>query len=727
MIKRTPLALVIACALLCAGFASAEEGMWMLHQLPALQGKLRTAGLALSPEEIWDFKTNTGLAAAIPSLGGCSASFVSPDGLIVTNHHCAFSAIQMNSTPEHDYITDGFLAHTRAEELDTKTTRVSVFKGYEDVTAKVLGQLPASLSAEQRSKAIEKIQKELVAECEKDGLRCRFAEMFGGGSYYLFRSLEIRDVRLVCAPPNGVGNFGGEVDNWMWPRHSGDFSFLRAYVGPDGKPADASPNNVPYRPDRWLKVAADGVKEGDFTMIMGYPAKTYRYKTAAQVANDVEFYYPRRIEILGSLIDILENEGKRGKDIEIRLASWLKGLYNSYKNNQGVLAGLRQVDLAGKKLEEEKRLAAWITADLPHRRTFADVLPGLARLQEEKNASRERDLLLSFLPQDRRPTLLNAATIIERWTFERTKPDAERKLDYQARDESTLRQRLVTIQKSLDAPTEHRVLTYLIGCAAKLPAAQRINAVDQLLGTTGQTGDAAIAAAVDRLLAATKLADQSVRLALFDGDHAAVLSSDDPMLKFAAALRSDVEAKEAAERRWDGESTTLVPRLIEALAAWQGDTRYPDANSTLRFTYATVKGYEPRDGVIYKPFTTVRGVMEKNTGVEPFDAPKRLLEAAAAGADARWRDPRLGDVPACFLSTNDITGGNSGSPVMNAHGELVGLAFDGNWESMTSDYQFSSELSRTINVDIRYVLWFLETVDGADELLREMAIPSERR
>jgi hypothetical protein len=683
--------------------------------------------MQLDPKEIWDPKTNSGLASAVPWLGGCSSSFVSPEGLIVTNHHCAFGAIQMNSTPEHDYITNGFLAANRSEELPYGAGRVTVFKGYEDVTKAVTSAIKPAMEPEARAKAIELREKELVAACEKDGARCRVAEMFGGGSYYLFRQLELRDVRLVYAPARAIGEYGGEVDNWVWPRHTGDYSFMRAYVGPDGKPADYSANNVPFKPDRWLSLAREPLNDGDFAFILGYPGRTMRYRIAASVADDSEFYYPQRIGLLKELIAINEEESKRGRDVEIKLASQLKGFYNSVKNNTGMLEGLTKSDLAGRKRAEEGKLTAWIDADPARKARFGDVLPAMERAQTQRNATRQRDFLLGWVPVPRSSSLLSAAAIIERWAYERTKLDLERKAGYQARDERSLRQRLFNMQRNLDLPSERKVLAYLFGRAAKLPAGQRITAVDEALAATGKAGDGAIGALLDKLYAGTKLADEKTRLAMFDMDHKALMAAGDTMIDFAAALRTDTVAEEQVSQRYDGEMVTLAPRHIEALAAWKNAPVYPDANSTLRLTYGSVKGYSPRDGVYFKPFTTHHGVVEKETGREPFASPERLLAAEKAGADGTYSSQQLGDVPACFLTDNDITGGNSGSPVMNGKGELVGLAFDGNYEAIDSDFQFNPALSRTISVDIRYVLWCMDYVDKAHALMREIGMEPQNR
>ena len=715
--------LVVALAALLAGAAGqslADEGMWMLHQLGELdQAKLAKMGLQLKPEELWNTGTNSGLASAVVSLGGCSASFVSPDGLVATNHHCAFGAIQINSTPEHDYVTDGFLAKARSDELEAKGSRVYVFLGYDDVTGSMTAVLKPALRPEERSQALEMKEKELIAACEADGTRCRLASMYGGLKYYLFRQLELRDVRLVYAPPRAIGEYGGEVDNWMWPRHTGDFSFLRAYVGRDGKPADYAADNVPYKPKRFLKVAQGHLEDGDFTMILGYPGRTFRYRIAAAVAEDADFYYPNRIAYNKDVIGILEQESKRGKDVEIKLSGSLKGLYNGYKNNQGMLEGLRGSDLAGRKRAMEKELAAWIAADPARPRSFGDVLPGMEALVGEKRATRDRDLVLGQLGSGR-GGMLGAALGIVRWTAERAKPDMEREPGFQARDERQRRQGLERMQRTLDVQADRAVLRYGLKRAAALPAGQRIPAVDAALAATGAAGDAAVDALLEKLYGGTKLADQGARLAMMAMTHEQLLATGDTMVAFAAALRRDLKVNEDAAERYDGEMVTLAPRLIEAIAAWRKAPLYPDANGTLRFTFATVKGYKPRDGVLYTPFTTLAGVVAKHTGAEPFDVPQRLRDVAKVGGFGRYVDPLLGDVPSCFLSTNDITGGNSGSPIMNGKGELIGLAFDGDYESMTSDYQFTDDLSRTISVDARYMLWVMDYVDKAHNLLREL-------
>lgn len=719
---RTTLAVF---ALAAATVAGADEGMWMLHQVGELDAKLKAMGSQLGAADLWNPETGTGLAAATPSLGGCSASFVSADGLIVTNHHCAFGAIQMNSTPEHDYLTTGFLARTRAEELPARTSRVYVFKGYEDVTAQIRAAIDPQAPPEKRAAAVEAREKELVAACEKQGLRCQVATMYSGGRFYLFRQLELRDVRLVYAPPRGIGEYGGEVDNWMWPRHTGDFSFLRAYVGPDGSPADYSPDNVPFRPERFLRIATEPVKNGDFTMIVGYPGRTYRYRLASEIAHDLEHAYPARITLLRDWIAILEERGATAKEVEIKLASVVKGLYNSVKKTEGMLLGLQRGGLAAAKKAEEEKLAAWIAADPGRQQRWGQVMPGLERALAEHRSSSDRDMLVGSL--SRASSLLGSAITLNRWCAEKGKPDVDRQAGFQARDERGIRTRLTALQRNLDIATEKAVLGYFLRRAAALPASQRIGAVDRALAATGKTGDEAVAALLARLFGGTRLADQAVRLGALDLDAAALAARKDPMLELGAELVKEIEAGEAASRRLEGEMLLAGAAYLDALAAFRNQPLYPDANGTIRFTFATVAGYHPRDGVYYTPFTTLEGVLAKHTGEEPFNCPPALLIAAEKIGPAAYRDPSLGTLPVNFLSTNDITGGNSGSPIMNGKGELIGLAFDGNWESMTSDYQFDPAVTRTINVDARYMLWVMEHVDGAHNLLKEMGVQPGRR
>jgi hypothetical protein len=719
--RPLPAVAILAAALLTPNLTTADEGMWMLHQIAQLdQQELRELGLELGSKEIWDPSTGTGLAAAIPWLGGCTASFVSADGLIATNHHCAFRAIQLNSTPEHDYITDGFLAANRSLELPAPGSTVQVFQGFDDITARMNGALTPDMPAAERTRALERREKEILAECESSpGVSCKVATMFGGLEHYLFRFLKITDVRLVYAPPRSVGEFGGDIDNWMWPRHTGDYTFLRAYVGREGIPAEHSAANVPYRPARWLTLASTPLSENDFVMILGYPGRTFRHRFAAAVEEDAEVNFPVRAAFLREWIGLLDQRAASSKDVEIKVSSTVKGLNNTLKKTEGLIEGFARYRLAATKRTAERELAAWIAADGTRRGKYGSIFETVDRLYSDRRPGRERDLILESFP--RAGALLPAALVIERWASQRPLPDVERALGYQDRDVTMLRQRLQLAQRSYDPESDRAVQRLFISRATALPAGARITAVDAALAATGASGDAAIEALLDRL-SRTALADPAKRVAFFDRDRAELVATKDPLLDFAMALRADLEALDQRDEALEGELLTITPRFVQALAARSGRPVYPDANSTLRFTYATVKGYSPRDALVYLPFTTLSGVVAKCSDTEPFTCPERLVERAAGEQHARYLNPTLGDVPSCFLSTNDITGGNSGSPIMNGRGELVGLAFDGNYEALTGDYLFDPEIQRTINVDIQYVLWVMDHVDRAHHLMREMGV-----
>jgi hypothetical protein len=715
-------AAVAALLLLGATAVPADEGMWMPQQIPGLAGELRAAGMTLDPERLADLTGDP--MGAVVSLGGCTASFVSPEGLIVTNHHCVYGTVQYNSTPERNLIHDGFLARTRGEELPAAPgSYVYVTTAIRDVTAQVLAGLDAKTPDLERQQAIERRQRELVDACEKPGaVRCRVASFYEGSLFLETTQAEIRDVRLVYAPGEGIGNFGGETDNWMWPRHTGDFGFLRAYVGPDGKPADPSPANAPYRPEHWLKVAEKGVAEGDLVWIPGYPGRTYRYKTAAEVESARAFAMPEFVRFAKETIAILERENERGKEVELANYARIRGAANTMKKYEGILAALERGEVARQREERERRVGELLARDPALRARLGDPLAELGRIEERRRATERRDWALDQLARSS-PMLAQAMTL-RRMAEERPKPDLEREDGYRERDLSRFRQGVVRAQRSIEPGSDRATLRWAIARALELPAGQRIEPLDRALAATGAAADAArVEALLDRLYAGTKMADLETRKAMAEEELAALDARGDAMLAFVAELSPLLEAKRQASRELEGAMLRVRPSYLAALEALDPGKVYPDANSTLRFTYGKVTGYAPRDGVAFAPRTTLDGVVEKATGERPFDAPPALLAEAADEPPAAYRDARLGTVPVDFLSTCDITGGNSGSPTLNAKGELVGLAFDGNLEGVVSDFLFDDEIVRTIHVDAVYVRWVMDEVDRAHHLLAEMGLP----
>jgi len=704
--------------------ASAEEGMWLPSQLPGLAEELQAAGLELDAGKLGDLSSYP--LGAVVSLGGCTASFVSDQGLVVTNHHCAYGSIQHNSTPANNILEHGFLAQTVADELPAAPgSRVLVTLAIEDVTARILAAVPAGARGQERFDAIEAAEKALVAECEQqEGVRCRVSSFHGGLSYQLITQLEIRDVRLVYAPARSVGKYGGEVDNWMWPRHTGDFSFLRAYVGPDGRPADPSPENVPYRPRHWLRVAPGGVADGDFVMVAGYPGRTSRYRLADEVAHTVDWYYPASIKVSRELLGHIERALERYPDARLTLAPMLSGIHNRTKNNEGMLVGFDRTDVVGAKREFESRLTAWINADPQLASRYGDVLGELRALVAEEQRDREQELYWGIA---NRWPMLGAASTLYRLAQERRKPDLEREPGFQERDLRRIRERMERIATSYDARVDRLVAFDRIKMYATLPAEQRVAVFDRYLGIAGGGGidEGALNLKLDAMYAGTRLDDLATRLAWMDADVDAFAASDDPFIRLAVALYPVELEREAKEETLRGHFQEVRPRFMEALIAYQrsqGAAVYPDANATLRVTYGNVAGYHPQDAVWYEPFTKLEGLLEKETGVEPFDSPAALLDAIRAGDTGPYALASLGSVPVNLLSTLDTTGGNSGSPTLNRRGELVGLLFDGAWESLLSDYDYEPERVRSIHADVRYMLWVMDRVDGAHRLLREMGV-----
>jgi V8-like Glu-specific endopeptidase len=697
--------------------ALADEGMWVPQQLPEIAKPLAAAGLELDPAQLADLTGQP--MGAVVSLGGCTASFVSPTGLVVTNHHCAYGSIQLNSTPERNLLETGFNAATTADELSGgPNARIYVTERITDVSDRIAAVQRADLDGAARDRAIDAESKRLVAECEQDaGYRCSVAKFFGGVQYRLFKQLEIKDVRLVYAPAGAIGNYGGEVDNWMWPRHTGDFSFIRAYVGKDGKPAAYSPDNVPYRPKHWLRIAPEGLAAGDFAMIAGYPGSTARYALAGEFENTAAKVYPAYVGHYRDLVALIEAGGKADKDVEIKYASTIRGYLNTMKNWQGQVDGFAAMGATARKRAEEAAVLAWLRGRGASGQPALEAHAQLQALQARREATQERDRVLGALGG-----LFGNARNLYRLAIERAKPDAERERGYQQRDLATFEGNLRQFEKRFAPGMDRQILEYWLGKYVALPQAQRLPELDAWLGGL----DAAhIDRALDAAYAATKLGSTDERLRLMTAGRAEFEASSDPFVQLAVKLMPALLAIEEQGRQLAGEDARWRPAYLQGVIDYNrahGTAVYPDANSTLRITYGHVTGYAPRDGVAYVPFTTLEGLAAKATGTAPFNAPAKELALIRAKDYGGRAVPALGSVPVNFMTDTDITGGNSGSPTLNAKGELVGLAFDGNLESVAGNWLFDPALKRTIHVDVRYLLWLMENVEPAPRLLEEMGV-----
>ncbi len=702
------------------GSAVAGEGMWVPQQLPEISAALQKAGLELPAEQLADLTGDP--MGAVVSLGGCTASFVSPQGLVVTNHHCAYGAIQLNSTPENNLIEHGFNAGTTEREVSAgPNARIYALDSIRDVTKDVRAAIDAAPDALGRTRALETIQKQLVADCEADaGYRCQFYSFAGGNTYRLFKNLEIKDVRLVYAPPNSIGSFGGDIDNWMWPRHTGDFAFYRAYVGKDGKPAPYSTENVPYQPKHFLKFASQPLNIGDFVMVAGYPGRTARYALAEEFDATEQWTYPTVKRHYEAMVDLVEAAGAKDEDIKVKYASTIRGWQNTMKNYGGQLEGFQRIDASKTKHAEEAAVLAWLRGQGTKGAPALEAHARLLELDAAERATRERDLVFGQLV---RTGAIGAATSLYRFALEAEKPDAQRDAGYQARDLPGLEGSLKQMERRYDAGMDRQLQQYWLREYVKLPQDQHIPALDEWLGGNDE---AAVQAALDRL-AGTSLGDLDTRLKLMQADRATLEASKDPALQLAVALMPTMLQNKELEEIRTGDVLQARPVYLQAVAdyrASRGESVYPDANSSLRITFGNVQGYTKLDGSRQAAFTTLEQIADKSTGVDPFNALKAQLDAIAAKRYGGLASQELGTVPVNFMADLDITGGNSGSPAMDARGELVGLVFDMNWESVSSNWVFDPDMTRVIAVDGRYLRWVMQEAFPAPQVLKELGLPT---
>jgi hypothetical protein len=706
MMLRTLTTALLATA---AAPALADEGMWLPSQTGAIAEQLRAAGLQLDPAQLGNL--NMPPLTAIASLGGCSAAFLSPQGLVATNHHCVYGSIQYNSKPGQDYLTDGFLAAALADELPAAPgSRIYVIEDLRNVTAQMLKGAD-KLTGRPRHDRLEANRKALIAACEKQpSRRCDVRPYFGGQAYWLQQQLEIQDVRLVYAPAGGVGNFGGETDNWMWPRHTGDFGFYRAYVAPDGSSRPFDKSNVPFKPKAFLKIADQGVKDGDFVMVAGFPGITFRHKTAAEAKFAFETLTPLQQRLLNDYSETIERAVAGNEAGAIRYASILAGVDNYKKKYIGELAGAEAMNLVAKKEADEAAFRAWVAADAKRQAQYGAAIAELDRLIEAQNAAELAEARRGLI---NRAQLYSAARQAYRWAREREKPDAQREPGYQDRDRAFIEQRLTAIERRFDPKVDQAIWEAALQEYRTLATAER-----------HASFDAAVPQTLGGLYAGTELTDTQKRLAWLNQPASAFQASTDPFVRLAVATYDEDMRREGERKAREGDlqrarSAYMAARLD--YAASQGKTLYPDANGSLRFTHGKVAG-KARDGLTWTPFTTAEGLAAKHTGKGEFDAPDKMIELIRARDYGRYASPELGTLPVDFLSTVDITNGNSGSSTLNARGEFVGLAFDGTLEGVVSDWMFNPPVNRTIHVDSRFMLWTMDKVDGAARLLEEMGV-----
>jgi hypothetical protein len=706
-----------ALALLATLPAHADEGMWLPEQLPLKAAELKEMGLEIGADALADPMGQP--LGSIVTLGFCSAALVSADGLIATNHHCVAGYLQYLSDAENDRNKDGYLAGTQADEAWVGPgSEVQVVQKISDVTERVNAGVKRRTNDAAREALVSKNTKQIVADCEADrpDMQCRVASYFGGAEYRLIEKRRLKDVRLVYAPPDSVGAFGGETDNWMWPRHGGDFALLRAYVAPDGATAEHAEDNVPYAPPHHLEVNPEGANPGDFVMVAGYPGRTYRFRQARSMRFARDESYPFSIALSLEMREILEDHAGRDAEAKARLTAHLGYLDNGLKYRQGMLDGFSGSDVVASKEASEEALMKWVAGDRKRSKRYGPVFAELDEMADAKERTDKSEAVSRWMLGI---DLLHAAYVGWRWACEQEKPDLDRDRGYQDRDRAKRVARLERLEKTMWMPSDRDVLKLLLERVSALPAAERPQPVLDWVEAQG-----GIDAALEKLHDEPALAKTENRVALLDMDRAALAGSDDPWVQLAIAMDSFNAPLRERDRARKGANLRLQPLYIEALRGATEGELYPDANSTLRITVGHVKGYSPQDGLVAVPQTTLSGMVAKS-GDAPFDAPPRFLAAAEKAGDSRWQDTDLGDVPVDFLTTLDTTGGNSGSATLDAQGRFIGLIFDGNYEAMSADWVFNDEMTRSIHVDVRYLLWTLDEVEGATRLLEELGVKPE--
>ncbi len=713
---------IILLFVLISGFTRADEGMWLPLFIERLNYvDMQKEGLKLTAEEIYSVN-NSSLKDAIIQFGnGCTGEIISNQGLVLTNHHCGYGAIQSHSSTQHDYLADGFWAMNMKEELKNEGLTARFLVRIEDVTPRILKDLNDNMSEAERSEAITKLAKTITDEAENGtGYQARVASFFKGNEFYLFVYEVFRDVRLVGAPPSSIGKFGADTDNWMWPRHTGDFSLFRVYTNAEGKPADYNENNVPLKPRHHLPVSLAGVEKGDFAMIMGYPGGTDRYMTSWGVDQAININNPTIVNIRAKKLAIMREDMDASRDINIKYASKYAGIANYWKYFIGQTRGLKRLNVYEDKQRIEADFEKWVNASADRKAKYGNVLSDFANAYKKLNEYHVQRIYYSeaIVRGAEIMTLANGFNMLAT-ELKADKPSAEKI--------AKMKENLLKFSerhfKNYNEQTDLKLLSAMLQMYYENVPVDHQPAAFRALVAKNKNNYTKIAGDIFEKSIFSKKANVDAFIA---NPNIKKLEKD-PAFK----LVKEFNTKFSDNQKNIADANTSLEKsgrlFIAGLREMQPDRKfYPDANSTMRLTYGKVLDYYPADAVHYDYYTTMKGIMEKEDSTNwEFVVPAKLKELYEKKDFGVYGVN--GEMPVCFLSTNDITGGNSGSPVINGNGELIGLAFDGNWEAMSGDIAFEPELQRTINVDIRYVLFIIDKYAGAKNLIDELTLVNKAR
>ena len=697
--------------------AKADEGMWLLPLIEKLNiGKMTELGLKLSAEDIYSLNKASIKDAIVIFGGGCTGEIVSSQGLILTNHHCGYESIQSHSTVEHDYLNDGFWAMTKEQELPNPDLAVTFLISIEDVTEQILANVKPGMSEADRSSAINVARSAIEKKgAEGTGYRATVSSFYGGNNFYLLIYDRFNDVRFVGAPPSSIGKFGFDTDNWEWPRHTGDFSVFRVYSGPDGRPAPYSTKNIPLKPKHYLPVSLKDLNKGDFAMILGYPGRTQRYFTSYEVDELLKITNPNRIKIRGIKQEIWMADMQADQKINIEYASKYSISSNYWKYSIGQNKGLERLNVKAKKQQTENQFNTWVAADASRKAKYGEAL-NLIKTSIESRAEFQNAMqyISECFFQGCELLQMNQVASGLIVALQSDDPGKVKNLI------SNLKNNIREFYRDYNAPTDQKATNALIKLyRTDVPSKFHPDFYSRIIDKKFK-GD--VNKFVDNMFAKSIFTNEAKLMAFLDKPDLKTLQSD-PVYLTGISINKVARDLSANLGQVDGNLATGRRLWTAALIEMTPEkTLYPDANSTMRLSYGTVQDYNPKDAITYKYYTTLQGVVDKyKPGDYEFDLPQRLIDLNNRKEYGRYASPK-GYMPVCFLTTNDITGGNSGSPVMNSNGELIGLAFDGNWEAMSGDVAYEPELQRTIAVDIRYVLWVIDIYAGAKHLVDEMTI-----